>query len=190
MNKKQINDLILKYKEILNNDISGLQSVPKICSKEEMLIMLKSLVDNKENFSNQEISRKVGFVSGVRNFNSPSVLVNFGSPAHLKKALLNEIDALENYESPCLGEEKLTSEDEHLEMQDYDDYSEKYIPLRLNNQMFILLLKSMFEAYNNKAIKNLEIQYLLGYVEGVMSLFSLINVENGDEIKIETYQIH
>lgn len=179
MNKKNINTLISRYIEVLKSKEAIFDNVPDKCSKYEMTEELNELKDNFKNYPNEEICRKIGFVNGVINFDSPLVSVSINNPSGIKKLIKETLDKLGSYSDPYVKNEEV--EKEELSEDEYEEYNDCCY-MAINRTMLLMLLDYAQKAFNSNGVKELEMQYILGYVQGILALFSLIDMKEENEL--------
>jgi len=124
--------------------------------------------------SNEEICRQLGFTNGVMNFDSPLVSISINNASGIKKIIKETLKSLDSYTDPDIN---LENEEHEVEEDKYNDC----LYMDVNSSMIAMLLTYAQNAFKAGVAKELEIQYVIGYVQGIFSLFSLIKIEEEKE---------
>lgn len=176
MNKKNIDKLITRYIDLLKSNDPLFNGLPEECSKQEMSSILNDMKDNFKNYSNEEICRQLGFTNGVMNFDSSLVSISINNASGIKKIIKETLKSLDSYTDPDINEEH-EEHDNEVEEDKYNDC----LYMDVNSSMIAMLLTYAQNAFKAGVAKELEIQYVIGYVQGIFSLFSLIKIEEEKE---------
>lgn len=181
MNKKNVNTLLLRYTDILKNNQPLFEGVPEECTKTEMTEILNEFKDNIKNYEKEDVCRYIGFANGVMNFESPLVSVHINTAASIKNLIKNTLAQLSEHSDIEFREPELVVDGiENAETDSKEIYADCHY-VSFNTYMILMLLEYTHKAFNAGGIKALEIQYVLGYIQGILALFSLIKMKEEKE---------
>ena len=176
MKKDEILTLLSKYSGLVEKTGYILQDENVLLSlKYKTRTEMNKILENIKNVKIDDLCQKTGFANGLLNFTSPLVSVSINSRSNIEKLFKKTLGEL-NEEFSAI--DKKIAEPTLITDDNYEDEDSNISTGEIfNKPMLLMLLEYVSTAFNQGSVKKSEIIYVIGYIEGILTLFSLIDLK-------------